>query len=112
MLPEQGPHGRADGRLRRREPGTLRVGRIREQQPDAVVAACELAQQREVGVTPVDRREIQLEVAGVDDRALGGEERDRESVRYGVGDRHELAVARSYTAPLAVGPRDDLRPAG
>ena len=51
------------------KPGPLRVRRVGEQQPHAAVAARELAQQREVGAAPVDRREVELEVAGVDDRA-------------------------------------------
>ena len=90
------------------KPGPLRVRRVGEQQPHAAVAARELAQQREVGAPAVDRREVELEVAGVHDRARGREERDREAVRHRVGDRDELAVERADAAPLAVGDRDQL----
>ena len=67
-----------------------------------------LAEQREVGAAAVDRREVELEVAGVDDRARGREERDREAVRHRVRDRDELAVDRADAAALAVGDRDQL----
>ena len=52
------------------KPGPLGVRRVGQQQPDAAVAAGELAEQREVGAAAVDRREVELEVAGVEDRAL------------------------------------------
>ena len=68
----------------------------------AAVAARDLAEQREVGVAAVDRREVELEVAGVDDRARGREERDREAVRHRVRDGDELAVERADAAALAV----------
>ncbi len=80
------------------KPGALGVRRVGEQQPDATVAAGDLAEQREVGVAAVDRREVELEVAGVDDRALGREERDREAVRHRVRDGDELAVDRADAA--------------
>ena len=102
MLAEQRAHGRADRRLRRREARPFRVRGVGEQQADATVAARDLAEQREVGAPAVDRREVELEVAGVDDRALGREERDREPVRHRVRDRDELAVDRPDAPPFAV----------
>ena len=102
VLAEQRAHRGADRRLRRREPRALRVRRVGEQEADAAVAAGELAEQREIGVAAVDRREVELEVAGVDDRALGREVRDREAVRHRVGDRDELAVDRPDAPAFAV----------
>ena len=101
-------HRGADRRLRRREARPLGVRRVGQQQAHAAVAARELAEQREVGAAAVDRREVELEVAGVDDRARGREERDREAVRHRVRDRDELAVDRADAAALAVGDRDQL----
>ena len=108
VLAEQRAHRGADRRLRRREARTLGVGRVGEQEADAAVAAGDLAEQREVGVAAVDRREVELEVAGVDDRALGREVRDRESVRHRVRDRDELALDRPDAPPFAVGHGDEL----
>ena len=68
----------------------------------------DLAEQREVGAAAVDRREVELEVAGVHDRAGGREERGREAVRHRVRDRDELAVERADPAALAVVHRDQL----
>ena len=108
VLPEQCAHRRADGRLRRRESRTLGVRRVREQHADAAVAPGELAQQREVGMAAVDRREVELEVAGVDDRALGREVRDRESLGDRVRHRDELALDRPDAEAFAVGDGDEL----
>ena len=62
----------------------------------------------EVGEAAVDRREVELEVAGVQDRALRRVERGGEAVRHRVGDRDELAVERADPAALAVVHRDQL----
>ena len=72
------------------------------------VAPRQLAEQREVGAPAVDRGQVELEVAGVDDRADGREERDREAVRHRVRDRDELAVDRADAPALTVGDLDEL----
>ena len=64
--------------------------------------------EREVGAAAVDRREVELEVAGVHDRARGREERGREAVRHRVRHRDELAVERADPAPFTVVHRDQL----
>ena len=56
----------------------------------------------------VDRREVELEVAGVDDRALGCEVRDRETVRNRVRDRDELTFDRPDAPAFTVEHRDEL----
>ena len=68
----------------------------------------DLADQREVGLAAVDRREVELEVAAVQDRARGRVVRGGERVRHRVRDRDELAVERADHAPLAVVHRDQL----
>ncbi len=81
VLAEQRPHRRAHRRLRRREAWTLGVGRVGHEEADAAFAARDVAEHRQVGAAPVDRREVELEVAAVHDRADRREERDREAVR-------------------------------
>ena len=56
----------------------------------------------EVGAPAVDRGEVELEVAGVQDDALRRVQRDGVGVRHRVGDRDELDVERADHAPLAV----------
>jgi hypothetical protein len=53
--------------LRARHPGTLRVRRVAEQQVDTEVS--DRRQLAHVGLEPVDRRVIELPVAGVQDPA-------------------------------------------
>ena len=63
----------ADGPLGRRVAGVLRAGRVGQEAGDALRA--EARQDREVGQLAVDRRVVELEVAGVDDgpdRRLAG----------------------------------------
>ena len=101
-------HRFAHGRLRRREAGSLGVGGVGEQEADAAVAPRDLAEEREVGLAPVDGVEVELEVAGVEDRAGRREVRGGQGVRDRVGHGHELAVERSDAAALAVGDGDEL----
>ena len=56
----------------------------------------------EVGAATVDRGEVELEVAGVEDHALRRVQRDRVCVWHRVGDRDELDVERADHPPLAV----------
>jgi hypothetical protein len=62
----------------------------------------------QVGQSTVDRREVDLEVAGVQDRALRGVERRGEPLGHRVGDREELAVERADLPALAVLHDDEL----
>ena len=62
----------------------------------------------EVGEAAVDRGEVELPVAGVQDHALRGVERGGEAVGHRVGDGDELDVERADLAALAVGHRDQL----
>ena len=57
----------------------------------------------EVGEAAVDRVQVQLEVAGVQDRALRGVDGGGEAVGHRVGDGEELAVERADLQPLVVG---------
>ena len=59
----------------------------------------------EVGEAAVDRREVELPVAGVQDHALRRVERGGEAVRHRVGDGDELDVERADLAALAVDAR-------
>ena len=73
--------GLADGPLGRRVAGVLGARRVRQQAQHALGA--EAGQQGEVGQLAVDRRVVELEVAGVDDRA----ERRAQGDAHRVGDR-------------------------
>ena len=79
----------------------LGVGRVGHQQPDALVGR-DRADAGEVGAAAVDRREVELEVAGVQDDTLRRVHRDRVGVRHRVGDGDELDVERADHPPLAV----------
>ena len=61
----------ADAALARRVAGLLGVRRVGEQHADALGAG-ELADAGEIGAPVVDGREVELEVAGVEDRRPGG----------------------------------------
>ena len=83
------PERLADEPLRARHAGALGVRRVAEHQVDAAVA--ELGEPADVGLEPVDRRVVELPVAGVED-APGGA--SRRTTATAVGDRvrhaHEL----------------------
>ena len=106
VITEQVAKDRADGRLRTGEARLLGVRGIREEELHALAA--DLAQTRQVGGAPVDRREVDLEVARVQDRAGRRVIRHGEAVRHGMRDGHELALHRADRAHLAVGDRDQL----
>ncbi|MEZ5180279.1 MAG: hypothetical protein R2702_00095 [Acidimicrobiales bacterium] len=78
-----------------------------EQEAHALVLG-DGAHDAEVGEAPVDRREVELPVPAVEDRALGRVERGGEAVGHRVGDRDELAVERAELPALAVGHDDHL----
>ncbi len=71
----------ADGALTAGEPRFVRVRRVGQQQPNPV-GLRDRTNARQVGEPAVDRREVELEVTGVQDRALGRVERGREPVRH------------------------------
>ena len=90
----------ADIALGRDEPAHLGVGRVGEQQVDALVA--EPGEAVEVGDPPVQRGLVHLEVAGVQDGLLPGADRDRQRVGDGVVDREELQPPRPDVGQLAL----------
>ena len=77
-----------DVALARDEPGDLGVGGVDEEQVDAALA--EPRERAQVGDAAVERQLVHLEVAGVQHRAGGGVDEDRERVGDGVVDRDEL----------------------
>ena len=85
------------------KPGHLGVGRVRQQQVDALAA--EPGEAAEVGDPAVERELVHLEVAGVQDGAGRGADGDGERVRDRVVDGEELAVERPEAGP---GLLDDL----
>ena len=83
-----------------REARHLGVGGVREEEVDALFAqARETAQ---VGDPLVERELVHLEVAGVQDHAGPGADRDGEAVGDGVVDRQELEVERAVRRGVAV----------
>ena len=74
-------------------PGPLGVRRVAEQQVDAAVA--ELGEPADVGLQPVDRRVVELPVAGVEDAAGRRLEHDGDAVRDRVRHAHELEPERA-----------------
>ena len=82
----------ADVALGRDEPGHLGVGRVGQQQVDALVA--EPGEAGQVGEPAVQRGLVHLEVAGVQDGLPADADRHRQRVRDRVVDREELADPR------------------
>ena len=81
---------RGDLALGRGEAGHLGVGRVGEEQVDALLA--EPGEGPQVGEPAVQRQLVHLEVAGVQHGAGRRADRDRERVGDGVVDRDELEV--------------------
>ena len=77
---EDPAEGDADRGLRFGEAGLLGVGGVRQEQPDALGLG-QLPHARQVGAATVDRLQVDLEVARVEDDALGGVEGDGKRVR-------------------------------
>ncbi len=90
---DQRPERLADEPLGAGHPGPLGVGRVAEQQVDALVA--ELGEPADVGLEPVDGRVVELPVAGVEDAAGGRLEHDRDAVRDRVRHAHEVERERA-----------------
>ena len=106
MVPQQVADGRPDRRLRRCGSRPFGIGGVGEEKLHAFRA--ELPEARQVGRAAVDRREIELEVARVQDGPNRCAVRDRERVRHGVRHGNELALDRADRTHLAVGDRDQL----
>ena len=83
------PTVRSDGRVAR----VLGAGRVGQQADDALLA--EPGEDREVGQLAVDRRVVELEVAGVDDRADRRPQGDAHRVRDRVADPERDDVERA-----------------
>ena len=78
----------------RREAGGLGVGRVGEEEVDALLP--QPRERAQVGDPPVERELVHLEVAGVQHQLAAGADRDGERVRDGVVDRDELQVERPH----------------
>ena len=103
VLGEQGAQDLAHRRLGGGVARLLGVGGVGQQQADARPRG-QGADGGQVGDPPVDRREVDLEVARVQDHALGGVEGGGEAVGHRVGDGDELAVeGPNRRAPSATG---------
>ena len=83
----------ADEPLRAGHPGPLGIGRVAEEQVDALVA--ELGEPADVGLEPVDRRVVELPVARVEDASGRRLEHDRDAVRNRVRHAHEVERERA-----------------
>ena len=78
---------------------TLDIGRVGQQEQDAAFPP--FGQTRQVGLPVVNRRMINLEIAGVDDRAQGSRNGQGRGVHNAVGDRDALDVKRPDLPLLA-----------
>ena len=95
--------------LRSGRPGVVRVGRVGQQQPHARVAG-QRADAGQCGAPPVHGREVELEVAGVQDQALRGGEGRYESPGDRMGDRHGLAFEGPRVEAVSVADLAELGP--
>ncbi len=107
-LEQAGQHP-PDGPLRGCIALLLGVRRVRKEQPDPV-AGGQRADAPEVCPTTVHRRQVQFEVAGVNDYPNRSVEREREAMRDRVRYRDELDVERPNFPCLAIGYGDQLGP--
>ena len=87
--------------LRHREAGHLGVGRVGEEEVDALLA--EPGEAAQVGDPPVERELVHLEVAGVQHQAGGGADGHGERVGDRVVDGEELEVERAEGQLVALG---------
>ena len=108
VVPEQRTERRADGGFRGGEARAFGIRAVRQQHQHPTGPARDLTEASEVRTPPVDRREVDLEVAAVQDRALRRVVRRRERVRHRVGDRDELDVEGADLSALAVADRNQL----
>ena len=83
------------------------VGGVGQEQADALVGG-DGTDAGQVGEAAVDGREIELEIAGVEDDSLRRVERRGHAMGNRVGHGDELDVERSDLTALAIGHRDEL----
>ena len=95
--------------LRPRRPGVVGVGRVGQQQPHARVVG-ERADAGQRGAPAVHGREVELEVAGVQDQALRRGEGRYEAPGDRMGDRHGLASEGPRAETVAVANLAELGP--
>ena len=98
---------RPDVALERCEAGHVGVGRIGEEQIDALFA--EPSEGAQVGDAIVERELVHLEVAGVEDETGAGPDGDRERIRDRVVHRDELEAERADLLVLALPHRQRVR---
>ncbi|OEI67240.1 hypothetical protein Cus16_3142 [Curtobacterium sp. ER1/6] len=91
---------RSDVALRGGEARHVGVGRVRQEQVDALLA--EPREGTEIGDAVVERELVHLEVARVQDPTGGGRDRDGEGVRDGVVHGDELEVERAELLGLVL----------
>ena len=103
---KQAAEGPAHRALRHRIARTLDIRRVGEQREDALLA--KLAEAGEVNDLTVDRRGVDLEVAGVDGHAETGVDRKGHRVRDGVVDVDEFHAEFAGLDRHARFDRDDL----
>src|SRR5699024_6352754 len=106
-LHDQAAQRRDDLRLRLGHARGGRVGRVAEEQVDALVAPA--AQGRQVGGAVVRRGLVQLDVARVDDEAGAGLDGHAQALRDGVVHREETQVERAALLPILLVDLDGLR---
>ena len=89
--------GLADGPLGRRVAGVLGAGRVGQQAEHALLRRA--GEDREVGQLAVDRRVVELEVAGVDDRPDRRPQGDAHRVRDRVADPERRST---WNGPMSI----------
>ncbi len=82
------------------EAGYFGVGGVGEEQVHALLA--EAGEGAQIGDAVIEGKLVHLEVAGVQHHPGPGADGDREAVRDGVVDRHELAVEGPEATPVAL----------
>ena len=105
---EDPPQHDPDVRLGLGEARLLGVGRVGQQEPDPLPLG-QLAHARQVHPAPVDGLQVDLEVARVQDHALGRVERQGHRLGHRVRHRDELDVAGAHAHALAVAHDDEAR---
>ena len=99
-LQKQSSQGATHAGLRRRKPGLFGVGGVTQQQTDAFVA--QGRQPGNIGASPINRGQIQFEIARVHDDADGRVNGERVRRRYRVSDRNELDLKRTNASTFAI----------
>ena len=98
---------RADLAFRRSDARDLGIRRVAQEQVDAGVA--EPRHARQVGGPAVERQLVELDVAGVQDSACAGVDRDGQAAGNRVVDREVLALEHAVRGCAALGDLDEHR---